>query len=52
MNLGSFVLGKFATSELRKSASHILYLEVLLCDFARFFFFVKRGNAKSLLKIQ
>lgn len=51
MNLGSFVLGKFATSELRRFASHILYLEVLLCDFARFFF-VKRGNAKSLLKIQ
>lgn len=39
MNLGRFVLGKFATSELRRFASHILYLEVLLCDFARFFFF-------------
>lgn len=44
------MLGKFATSELRKFASHILYLEVLLCDFARFFFFVKRASAKSLLK--
>lgn len=33
------MLGEFATSELKRFASHILYLEVLLCDFARFFFF-------------